>query len=55
MCDIPTLGTGDKGRFLLKCWLLAPLPMNLTESSAWGKSLGVSGKSREGSTTAVET
>lgn len=39
------LGKRDKGCFPLRYWLQASLPMNLTESSAWGESLEVSGKS----------
>lgn len=40
--DTPTRGTRDKGCFPLRYWLQGSLPMNLTQSSAWGESLEVS-------------
>lgn len=42
--DTPTRGTRDKGCFPLRYCLQGSLPMNLTQSSAWGESLEVSGK-----------
>lgn len=49
-CGTPTLGNKGQKMLPLRCWLLASLPRNLSESLAWCKSLG----DLRGSATAVE-